>query len=68
MGHPAGLRSVGWGTRCWSGGHSFTLATDCHFVPIEFFFHEVEGIVADLVVGSHGENCLTRGDEGCSMF
>ena len=32
----------------------------CHFEPVEFLFHFVKRIVADLVVGPHGENSLSR--------
>src|SRR4051794_19481510 len=47
--------------------HLRVLAADCHLVPVERLFHDVEGVIADLVVSTHVENSLTCGVECCTM-
>ena len=50
MGHPA---IKNWLPGVWCGAAGlFAFTSYGHFVPIEFFFHEVEGVVAYLVVGN----------------
>ena len=39
----------------------------CHFEPVQFLLDAVERIVADLVVGTHGENGLARCLKGRPM-
>jgi hypothetical protein len=38
-----------------------------HFEPVQFFFHLMKRIVADLVVVAHGENGLACGLNGIAM-
>src|SRR5262249_62086751 len=39
----------------------------CHFEPVQFLFHPMKGVVADLVAGTHGENGLPSRPEGSTM-
>ena len=41
----------------WSSSRLLVWAT-CHLEPVQFLFDSMKGIVADLVVGTHGENGL----------
>jgi hypothetical protein len=40
--------------RCGQGEPLLSLPAVRHFEPVQFLFHVMEGIVADLVVGAHG--------------
>jgi hypothetical protein len=46
------------------GGVLLVPAAACHFDPVQFFFHPVKGIVADLVAGAHRQDRLARRLEG----
>ena len=46
---------------------SVALSATCHFEPVQFLLDLVKRIVADLVVGAHGENGLPRRLEGAAM-
>src|SRR5438128_7965463 len=46
---------------------SFSLPAVSHFDPVQFLFHLMKRIIADLVAGTHGENSLTRRVKGVSM-
>ena len=44
----------------------FVSAT-CHLEPVQFLFHLMKGIVANLVAVAHGEHGLARGLKGSAM-
>jgi len=38
-----------------------------HFDPVQFFFHLMKRIVADLLARAHGENSLARGQNSLAV-
>ena len=50
-----------------SGLDSLVVRTTCHFEPVQLLFDLMKRVVADLVVGAHGEHRLPHRLDGSAM-